>query len=100
MQGRYTRRYESRPESGRSTDPCTHKFAGRRRKTGGIFNWFCPHGFGYGTSLIYQAERRKDAMLSLYTHCERPPRVIIYDFACQLEEYARNREPDFFANTQ
>ena len=46
------------------------------------------------------AEGRKDAMHALYTHCERPPRVVIYDFACQLEEYSRNREPDFFADTQ
>lgn len=100
MRGRYARRYDTRSDDEESTDPCTHKFVGRRRKTGGIFNWFCPHGFGYGTSLIMNAEGRKDAMHALYTHCERPPRVVIYDFACQLEEYSRNREPDFFADTQ
>ena len=95
QQGRYTRRYRTRV-SGGTTLACKHKFPPRKKKTGGIFNWFCPHGYGYGTSIIKHAEGRKDAMLALYTHCEVPPQVIIYDFACQLEEYCRNREPTFF----
>jgi hypothetical protein len=95
MQGRHTRRYPTRV-SGGTTTACKHKFPPRKKKTGGIFNWFCPHGYGYGTSIIKHAEGRKDAMLALYTHCEVPPQVVIYDFACQLEEYCRNREPTFF----
>ena len=88
------------PDTRRGSNPCSHKFVGRRKKTGGIFNWFCPHGFGYGTSIITNAEGRKDAMLSLYTHCETAPKVVVYDFACQLEEYCRNRVPAFFAETR
>ena len=100
LQGRYTPRFEVETDTRRGSNPCSHKFVGRRKKTGGIFNWFCPHGFGYGTSIITNAEGRKDAMLSLYTHCESAPKVVVYDFVCQLEEDCRNRVPAFFAETR
>jgi hypothetical protein len=45
-------------------------------------------------------EGRRDPFQSLYTHMRQPPKVIFYDFACQLSEYCRNREPSFFANTR
>jgi hypothetical protein len=45
-------------------------------------------------------EGRRDPFQCLYTHLEQAPAVIMYDFACQLSEYCRNREPAFFANTR
>ncbi len=62
-------------------------------------SWFCHHGFGYGTSIIPGAEGRRDAMVALYTHAEYAPSVIVYDFACSLEEFSRNRELSFFSRS-
>jgi hypothetical protein len=101
QQGRYVRRYEPPPKEERDKKTaCTHLFVAKQRRTGGIFSWFCPHGFGYGTSIIKAAEGRRDPFQSLYTHCEVAPRVIIYDFACSLSEFAKNSEFVFFKETQ
>jgi hypothetical protein len=64
-----------------------------------VFSYFCPHGFGYGTSMIMDAEGRRDPFQALYTHMEKAPTVVIYDFACSLAEYCKNREFEFFMFT-
>lgn len=97
--GRYTRQY-SGEHPGEEDGACTKDFAGRNKRTGGIFTFFCPHGYSYGSTLILEHEGRRDPFQCLYTHMASAPAVIIYDFACQLSEYVRNREPAFFANTR
>ena len=66
-----------------------------------LFLWFCPqHGHCYGYHIIPESEGRKDAAISLYTHLEVAPDVIIYDFSCNLSEYAQNRESGYFKTTR
>ena len=63
--------------------------------------WFCPvHGHSYGFHLIAGGEGRKDPFASIYKYMELPPADIFYDNACQLSEYALNREPKWFMNTR
>ena len=83
-------------------DGCRHDSHGSSRsaKTGGIFTWFCPHGVCYGFYIIPEAEGRNDAFSFLIKYFDEAPLVVIYDFACLLQEYCLNREPLFFKNTR
>lgn len=93
------RNYDDEPEV---DDPCTKmypsvSFGG----FGYMFLWFCPiHGHAYGFHLIAGGEGRKDPFSSLYKYMDTPPEHIFYDFACQLQEYCLNREPELFKNTR
>jgi hypothetical protein len=99
--GRYTRDYDIPAKRQKEErDACKKDFRWKKKRTGGVFTFFCPHGFSYGTTLVMDHEGRRDPFQCLYTHMESAPAVIIYDFACQLAEYCRNREPAFFANTR
>lgn len=65
------------------------------------FLFFCPkHGHCYGFHLISGAEGRKDPFSALVKYLPVAPRIIFYDYACQLSEYAFNREPEYFRNTE
>jgi hypothetical protein len=46
-----------------------------------------------------KAEGRDDVFSALLCYFDTAPSVVIYDFACQLAPYCRNREPEFFKNT-
>ena len=62
-----------------------------------MFLWFCgQHGHCYGFHLISGGEGWKDPFSSLYKYMKDMPKDVFYDFACNLSEYALNREPDFF----
>lgn len=66
-----------------------------------LFLWFCPeHGHCFGFHIIPGSEGRKDPAASLYTHLETAPDTIVYDFACSLSEYCKNREAGFFSKSQ
>ena len=66
-----------------------------------IFLWFCPkHGHCYGFHTIPESEGRKNTHASLYTHLEKPPRELFYDFAWGLSEYCHIRESGYFSNTR
>ena len=66
-----------------------------------LFLWFCPfHGHCFGYHIIPNAEGRKDPAASLYMFKDKAPEVILYDFACSLDEYARNRESGYYSNTR
>lgn len=68
---------------------------------GYMFLWFCPlHGHCYGLHLIKGGEGRKDPFASLFKYLPEPPEHVFFDFACQLNEYCLNREPDFFKTTR
>ena len=65
------------------------------------FFWFLPiHGHCLGFHLMPGFEGRKDPFSSLYQYLEEPPEEVFYDFACSLNEYCLNREPQFFINTR
>ena len=65
-----------------------------------MFLFSCPtHGHCYGFHIVNGSEGRKDPMHALYSYSKDAPKVLFYDFACQLEEYSLNRESGFFADT-
>jgi len=62
-----------------------------------LFLWFCPlHGHCFGYHMIPSSEGRKDPAASLYMFKPKAPHIILYDFACSFDEYARNRESGYF----
>ena len=68
--------------------------------TSNLFLWFCAdHGHCYGFHMT-GAEGRKDPSASLYSHLEKPPQDVFYDFACGLQEYCLNRESGFYKNVR
>ena len=68
---------------------------------GYMFLFFCPyHGHCYGFHLIDGGEGRKDPFSAMYKYMEEPPEELFYDFACSLQEYCLNREPEFFRNVR
>jgi hypothetical protein len=59
--------------------------------------FFCPiHGHVYGFHLIDGFEGPKDVFSPIYKFKPTAPSELFYDFACQLNEYCLNREPEFF----
>ena len=65
---------------------------------GYMYCWFCAmHGHSYGFHLIKGKEGRKDPFYSLYKYLKKAPKMIFYDFACSLSEYALNREAGYFS---
>ena len=72
-----------------------------KKGTSYLFLWFCPqHGHCYGYHVIPESEGCKDAASSLYLFMEKAPEIIMYDFACSLSEYVKNREAGFFQDTK
>ena len=86
-----------------SSESCQKKYPEVSRKgTAYLFLWFDPNHYGhcYGYHIIPSSEGRKDPFASCFLHMANPPDEIFYDFACQLEEYCLNREPQFFLKTR
>ncbi|XP_047144680.2 uncharacterized protein LOC124818179 [Hydra vulgaris] len=81
---------------------CDKQFPSVSKKgTTYAFFWFCPvHGHCYGFHIIPGSEGRKDPAASLYTHCPEAPDDLFYDFACNLSEYCKNRESQYFSKTR
>jgi hypothetical protein len=70
-----------------------------RNQTGGLMALWCRHGICIGFHVIPRAEGRNDVFSALYTRWEKPPKKVIYDFACSLAGYCWLREADFFKDT-
>ncbi|PPQ83592.1 hypothetical protein CVT26_001389 [Gymnopilus dilepis] len=73
---------------------------GQKRLTGGIMAVWCTHSVCYGFHCIPASEGRNEVFSAIYTHWEKAPEIIIYDYACNLAPYVMAREPKFFANTK
>lgn len=68
--------------------------------SGGIMVFWCAaHGFAVGAHIIPSSEGRNDVFTALYGRWEKPPSVIVYDFACGSALYNMYRAPWFFKNT-
>ncbi|EJD34740.1 hypothetical protein AURDEDRAFT_75929, partial [Auricularia subglabra TFB-10046 SS5] len=72
---------------------------GKKDLTGGILAAWCPHGVCYGFHCIPKGEGRNDVFSALLSYWRRPPKVIVYDFACALAPYCMLREPVFYGET-
>ena len=67
---------------------------------GGLMVLWCRHSICVGFHIIPACEGWNDVFSALYTHWPTAPKVVIYDFACQLAPYSLLREPQFFRNTR
>ena len=67
---------------------------------GGLMVLWCRHSICVGFHIIPTCEGRNDVFSGLYTHWPVAPKVVVYDFACQLAPYCFLREPHFFRNTR
>ncbi|KAJ7739668.1 hypothetical protein DFH07DRAFT_752074 [Mycena maculata] len=96
-------KFDTRPEaSGKRGAKCSKFYSqyGEKKLTGGIMCAWCTHSICYGFHCIPKGEGRNDVFSALVTRWERPPKRVIYDFACALGPYCMTREPAFFADTQ
>ncbi|GAA5993703.1 hypothetical protein JCM11641_004843 [Rhodosporidiobolus odoratus] len=67
---------------------------------GGICGLWCPHGICIMYHTMPGAEGRNDVFAALLCYFSVAPEVVVYDYACQLAQYALVREPEFFRNTR
>lgn len=89
----------SQREASCRDDNCNHGFHSAGKRTGGIFTWFCQHGVCYAAYIIPTAEGRDEAYSFLTGYLKKAPKVVVYDFACNLHEFCMNRAPEFFKDT-
>ena len=97
---RHRPKYERDKE--KDTSNCRHQFISGShgsKPTGGIFTWFCQHGVCYPFDIIPNAEGRNEAFSFLLKYFKVAPKVVIYDFACSLQDYCLNRQPEHFRDT-
>jgi Kyakuja-Dileera-Zisupton transposase len=78
---------------------CNKYYADIHKKSGGISVIWCQHGIAVGFHIIPKAEGRNDVFSAIYTRWATAPKLVVYDFACQLHTYCMRREPYFFADT-
>lgn len=72
---------------------------GKKSLTGGLMALWCPHLVCLGFHKMPNAEGRNDVFSAIFKYWEQAPKVVIYDFACQLGPYCLSREPEFFKDT-
>lgn len=72
---------------------------GQKGITGGLMAVWCTHSICLGFHVIPKGEGRNDVFSALFTHWQRAPKYVIYDFACALAPYCMLREAEFFKNT-
>ena len=66
---------------------------------GGLMVLWWRHLICVGFHVIPTCEGRNDVFLALYTQWLTAPKVVVYDFTCQLTPYCLIWEPQFFRNT-
>lgn len=68
--------------------------------TGGLMVFWCRHSICVGFHTIPTSEGRNDVFAGLYCYWPDAPKIVVYDFACQLAPYAYIREAEFFQHTR
>lgn len=82
------------PLPSREGSSCTKVFEEKKDVTGGLLTAHCEHDVCIAFFILPLSESRNSVFSYLITRLPRPPRVIVYDFGCQLAEYCLNREPE------
>ncbi|KAF8515124.1 hypothetical protein BU17DRAFT_76913 [Hysterangium stoloniferum] len=72
----------------------------KARLTGGLMILWCTHSIGLGFHIMPKAEGCNDVFSAIYTHWPVAPKIIVYDFACQLAPYCLIHEPGYFGQTR
>ena len=100
---RSLRRYvaDTNGQAGDAQGSCTkHKTPGGVYVPGCIFFWCakCSRCVYFG--VMKNAESPRTVFEAIYTHWETPPELVVYDNACNFNNFCLNREPEFFKNTR
>ncbi|GAA5881835.1 hypothetical protein JCM1840_001630 [Sporobolomyces johnsonii] len=97
----YPKLYKDGGEHSTSDSACRKYYSeyGKSGLTGGICGLWCPHGICVAYHTMPTAEGRNDVFSALLCFWETAREVVVYDYACQLAQYAMVREPEFFRNT-
>lgn len=69
---------------------CRHKFVKGSRgslRTDGIFTCFCKQGVCHRFYIMPDVEGRDKAFSFLFKYFKSAPKVVVYDFACALQDY-------------
>jgi hypothetical protein len=100
LEGKQAPKHEDDPET--ATADCRKYYESKRALTGGFMILWCRfavchrlisayqccrHRICVGFHIIYKGEGRNDVFSPVYTRWAKPPRSMIYDFACQLKGY-------------
>lgn len=82
-------------------ETCT-KIAKQKNKMGpGVVAFHClEHGKCFGFIILQDAESPKIMLDTIVSRLPSPPKVIVYDNGCNLQEYILNRFPNFFRDTR
>ena len=67
---------------------------------GGLMILWCCHLICVRFHIIPICEGRDDVFSALYTQWPTAPKIVVYDFTCQLAPYCLLREPQFFRDTR
>lgn len=84
---------------GKVIEKCQKYYVQFRKRTGGMCVLWCPHGIAVGFHIIPKAEGRNDVFSAIFTRWKKAPKVVVYDFACQLFVYNIRREPSYWLDT-
>ena len=87
-------------EKKEGSDKCDHAFYKPGDRTGGVFTILCEHGFVYASFIIKEAEGRNEPFTFMTCYLEKAPEYVIYDNACNLQDYCLSRAPLFFMHTK
>ena len=71
---------------------------GKKSLTGGLMALWCPHLVCLGFHKMPSAEGRNDVFSAIFKYWNQVSKMVIYDFACQLESYCISHEPEFFGD--
>ena len=80
-------------------DMCDKQFSQFNGISGGCMVLWCPHRIALGFHIIPKGEGRNDVFSAIFTHWPVAPKLVVYDFACQLQPYCLAREPEYFKDT-
>ena len=80
---------------------CTKDTKKHKKLSSGICTMICPHGICIGFQLMDVPESPRTSFdLLVRRFGDNMPRLILYDNACHLQQYAMKREPKRFKNTR
>ena len=80
-------------------EQCHKESWGHPTLSPGIYTLYCPHGTCYGFSILKNHEYPRHPFEILKTPFQTAPKVIVYDIACKLHQYALLWVPEFFKYT-
>ncbi|XP_066928489.1 uncharacterized protein [Clytia hemisphaerica] len=82
------------------TVECRKNHRGHPNLTSGIFTVYCIHGICIGFQVMDKEESPNIPFTIFRTRFPTAPKYIVYDNACNLHNYALNRDPFFFMNSK